>query len=321
MWDLSLSHDRCRGMFAAHNLGDALGGPFEFYWGKLDRYTGKLDTPLEFRSRWHPPKIGQIGETTDDTAMTRVLLDHLLKSNGRFNKTDLIVEYHRWASGATMVGRNTRELLRFKAKEVNTVDCYKRRWNKKFSNPDVAENQQSNGCLMRCLPFTLLQDWKEPARQDCYLTNPSELAWQVNELYLTGMKSLCQGTNRQQVFEELRDLSQNSEIQNIFTITSQNLLESKGWILNAFWCFLQALKWEGTLQGYYDWVIRAGGDTDTNACIGAAALGASMGFQGMMKESSVQSNWEILTTVDTASSQIESRPGYLGTEVQLPFLI
>ena len=316
-WDPTISKDRATGMFAAHFVGDALGAPFEFSWGKLNEFTGKLDRQLQCRSRWQDPKYGPIGQTTDDTAMTLTLFNVLYENDGNYDVDTSILAYHEWASGATMVGRNTRQLLKFKALPKNVVTCYKRRWNKKFSDPEAAKNQLSNGCLMRCLPFTLLEEWETSAHDDCFLTNPSEQAWEYEKLYIHGMKELLRGKSRSEVLGELPSLTDSVEIKDLLQENDCNLRHNKGWIKNAFFCFLWALRWEGTLSEFLYQLIKKGGDTDTNAAIAGAALGVSFGMKALMSDEIFSQSWLTVTKVDVSESEIDSRQEYQGRNLEL----
>lgn len=313
--DSRLKLDRIRGAFAAHFLGDALGGPYEFYWGQNRSYTDLMSYPLEFRSRWQDPKVGMVGQTTDDTAMTLALFEHLLESQGSYNFKEVVKVYHQWAIGAIMVGSNTRELIRFKAKPENVYTCYQRRWNRKFTAPETAENQQSNGCLMRCLPLALLKTWEEAARQDCFLTNPSELAWECNFLYLAGMKKLMRGVSGEDVYHYIREETDFDEVFNLTKEDERDLTKKKGWCINAFWCFLQALLWEESPSDFYKYLALQKGDTDTNMAIAGAALGARLGFEELMEYPLIRQNWDILTKVDISESDLDSRKQYQGRDL------
>ena len=191
-WDTSVDLNRLRGAFTGHFLGDVMGGPFEFRWQNIANYTDQISFPLEFFSRWTGKKLGCLGQSTDDTAMTISLLTLLLTYNGNYSQQGAVQLYQQWASEATMVGKNTRALLKFKVKPENVWPCYLRRYQDKFATAETREQQQSNGAMMRSLPFVLLKDWVKYAKEDCYVTNPSQLAWEVNYLYLTPLMKFIQ---------------------------------------------------------------------------------------------------------------------------------
>lgn len=315
-WDTTLQLDRILGMFSAHFVGDALGAPFEFSWAKLSEFTGELDRAPQLRSRWQPTKIGVIGQTTDDTAMTLVLLDSLIENQAVFNRNKLIVAYNQWAKEAGMEGRNTRELLRFDVLEKNVLSCFERRWKKKFSDPEVAQNQLSNGCLMRSTPFALLKEWEEAAHSDCFLTNPSDQAWEYQRLYILGLKALLKGESRITVLSQLENSTNDPEILSLFQGEVCNLREKKGWIKNAFYCFLLALKWEGTMSEFLNYIISQAGDTDTNAAIAAAALGAALGINRLLLDESFARSWSKVKNADVSDSSLDSRQEYQGRDLQ-----
>lgn len=319
-WDTTCSLNRIRGAFAAHFIGDALGGPYEFRWQDITGFNGEMVSPLSFFSRWTGKKTGLIGQTTDDTAMTLCLLSTIIMNNGQYNPNTAVTLYNQWTSNATMIGRNTRELLKYNCKPENVWSCFMSRWQRKFSDAETAYNQQSNGCMMRCLPFILLTDWKPGAYQDCYLTNPSKFAWEINQLYIYGLKLLCQGISGDVVYNKLKALTVNPKIKHLYgfveTNTGQDLKKQKGWVLKAYYCVLVALKFKGTLADFLTWLIKQGGDTDTNAAIAGAIIGAKHGYDILMKNEITKNNWQTVLNCDVSQSEIDNRQIYQGHDIE-----
>jgi ADP-ribosylglycohydrolase len=71
-----------------------------------------------------------------------------------------------------------------------------------------------------------------------------------------------------------------------------NLKENKGWCVNALYCAYKGLRDFDDYQSAIDYIIQQGGDTDTNACIAGALLGAFYGFKTMMENDATKQNFD-----------------------------
>lgn len=343
---VSYNLDKVLGLFHAHFIGDALGAAYEFKTSNFANYNGLIFETVVWRSQWQGTKTGPSGQTTDDTAMTLCLLSSLLANNGVYNRDNTIKLYHEWASGnaggvnedfhyTRMIGTNTAELFKYKVKPENVIKSYEHRFNKKFFTKSAdlvndvipselrlsenALNAQSNGCLMRCTPFVIIDDWQVGAKQDCYLTNPNELCWECCKLYIIALKHLLEGKPGMEIYQLVRSQVTINEILEVFIQVEQqqprNLKEQKGWILNAFYCVLVALIFNGGLQDFYDWLIPQRGDTDTNACIAGAIIGVKLGFNQILLEDKTKHNWTMVINCNISNSELDTRPVYQGQDL------
>ena len=158
-------------------------------------------------------------------------------------------------------------------------------------------NSQANGALMRISPLGIFGASREPAevaewaRQDAALTHPHPVCIEANALFTRAIahaiRTGCDGGTL------YREVVQWAEDMNI----DETLLEAvvgasvappddygpptAGWVLvalrNALWQLLNAINLEEALV---DTVMR-GGDTDTNAAICGALVGAVEGRQAV----------------------------------------
>ena len=84
--------------------------------------------------------------------------------------------------------------------------------------------------------------------------------------------------------------------------------KNKGWVLNALYCGFYALNMRNT--GYntrIEWVIRKGGDTDTNGAIAGALLGAHVGYKELCYEHPTDDNIKTILSCDTETGEL-ARP-------------
>ena len=235
-----------------------------------------------------------------------------------------------------MIGRNTNDLFKYQVKPENVIKSYLHRYEKKFvGDNDNASKAQSNGALMRCSPFALLKEFDKYAHMDCYLTNPNPVCWECNYLYLLALQSILTNNNNndnnksnnlgKQVYQNIKCKATLPEVQAVFNIIDNNgfpdIRKNKGWVLNALAVALRAILFIDTpqakLQDFLDWVIQLGGDTDTNACIGAAIIGAYLGYQQLLTEDKTKQNWDIITQVDLSNSELDTRSEYQGKDLRL----
>ena len=151
---------------------------------------------------------------------------------------------------------------------------------------------QANGALMRISPLGIfgsnydLQQVAEWARQDAALTHPNPVCLQANALFAMAIaRAISSAIGPQELFQNIETWAaemkvEDSLLQSIIgasTAPPGDYIHQQGWVLTAFrnalWQLLHASSLE---DGVIDTVMR-GGDTDTNAAIAGALLGAVYG--------------------------------------------
>lgn len=327
--------DKVQGMFAAQFLGDALGAPHEFYkWNRNTVYTGRLEIEPYRKggSRYAPKDIVQpVGSVTDDTQMTIALLRVLLENDFEYNQESAIVEYTIWAhSGALDMGRNTRYLFKSTAsttaKILRGYELRVQARDKEISQGTM-QVSLSNGALMRASPLALLSNWEEATTEDVNITNPYPETITVSLIYVAVLREALLGATILELIEfarsevEVRTSSKN-ELKRVryackLALKNKYDLEiggkDKGLAIYGLYCALRSLVLLVEGYGYASiihWVITQGtnvgqGDTDTNASIAGALLGATLGYDKLMEDKITESNWSVLMeTADRVEGEL-----------------
>lgn len=299
-----ISLDKVRGMFMGVFLGDALGAPHEFRCNAKIPYTGILEHKPFMVSQYQGRKELEIGQVTDDSEMSLALLRTLIQDRS-YDRDHIILSYLRWAnSGGWMMGKNTRALLR----GVTTLKGYQGRMSKVLALP-INERSQSNGAMMRCSSLALLWD-NVSVVEDVKITNPHPICLDCNLVYISALRLALLGVDGPSIFSQVKTLAQTDEVKAVMSQVenreARNIAENKGWCLHALWCAMMTIT---TFTNYSEamyWIITSqpGSDTDTNACIAGALLGARLGFEEMQREPMTARNIELVinSQTDTGST-------------------
>jgi ADP-ribosyl-[dinitrogen reductase] hydrolase len=289
-----ISLDAVRGMFMGAFLSDSLGNPHEFKCNAKTPYTGLLEHTAFMCSKFQGKRELAVGQVSDDSELTLALLRTMI-SDRDYNREHVIMSYLRWAnSGGWMMGKNTKAVL----KGVTTLRGYQNRINKILLLP-VSERTQSNGAMMRCSPLALLWDF-ESVIEDVNITNPNPVCIDCGLVYISGLRLALQGVDGISIFNQVKEIAQTEEVKAVLLQVerreARNIAQNKGWCLHALWCSMVVITSFTNYSEAMNWVIttQPGSDTDTNACIAGALLGASLGFQRMQEEPITAQNIEIL---------------------------
>ena len=212
------------------------------------------------------------GQPTDDSEMALLLARSLVRLR-RFDVEVVKKEYQYWlSSGPFDVGGTIASSLRGRI------------------NPD----SQANGALMRVSPLGIFGaglDLKKVAgwaRADAAITHVHPVCQQVNALFVMAIATaIDEGPAPEVLFDQIeqwaREMPVEKAIQDVITRAGNappaDFVHQMGWVLIAFQNALYQLKHAGDLaSGVIDTVGR-GGDTDTNAAIAGALLGAVYGVE------------------------------------------
>lgn len=259
-------------------LGDALGAPFEF------RRSHEIPSPVPaFELPWMglPP-----GATTDDTAMARTLIRSLIERGG-LDPGDVLRRHVEWLRTAPPdVGSLTRRVLSWAAEDV--PDAARRYVEER--GPEVSAG---NGSVMYCAPLGV-----------AFARRPSELATAAPALSaVTHWDERC-GTACLAVTLAVAALVRGEEPRPSVIAAIEAMLEREGGeelqhlvddagrgrpidgpdMGFAFFTAGIALQVTAEAAGFEDGlrrVIALGGDTDTNAAVTGALLGALHGREGL----------------------------------------
>jgi hypothetical protein len=312
LMERSIEYNRVLGGFIGLALGDALGIPHEFASMGNPVYTGKIEYRLRFRRQYQPTVELGLGQVSDDTEMSLALARSLVKE-GEWNRDAVVVAYLDWANNSCMVGRNTRALF----KGVKTYRGYSSRYEKVFGiSPESGETvegaSQSNGSLMRAFPLACVSRGE---MSDAMLTNPSELNVAINMIYVGVVRLALRGVSPQEIwtsvsvlrspFPEISRALDAADKAEDWEMANTPEKKQKGWVLFGFYsamyclCRMRHGYDKDTYAYLMSWVIgrHPGSDTDTNAAISGALIGAIVGWDLMRQDPVTVENYRLARTM------------------------
>lgn len=259
--------ERARGAMLGQLAGDALGSLAEF----------KSPAELEADYPGGPRELVDggtfdtlAGQPTDDSELA-LLLARSLVERGAYDREDVLARYRRWLDSELFdCGVTIREAL---GGRMNPAS-------------------QANGALMRVSPIgvfgsrlaaSVTAAW---ARADAALTHPHPVCLEANALFAAAVAAAVRdGARPAALYEKMlswaRDWKAPEELMGALRSAAsappREFMRQQGWVLIAFQnAVYQLLHAAGPEDGIVD-TVRRGGDTDTNAAIAGALLGAVYG--------------------------------------------
>jgi ADP-ribosyl-[dinitrogen reductase] hydrolase len=307
----SASQSKIKGAIIGHALGDALGLPSEF--PPVKQYTGELVANRSV-NRFAGTRNFVLGQVSDDTEMALALWYGILAQApastgstgvGRYNRNKVISSYIEWAnSGCPCLGHNTRALF----KGITTVMGYTNRARKLLT-----DEQKSNGCLMRAYPLAILG--LDPT-EDCALTNPSPCCIEAVNIYCVSITQAIASHTRLSIYQHAVGLAKEPEILLALEHAGnpdpkvRDITETRGYVAHALYCAYWGLLHFNDYQSAIDAIIthsRRGnvvGDTDTNAAIAGALLGAYYGFDVISADARTGRFIDTMLSADTTQGDV-----------------
>ncbi len=275
------TRERAVGSVLGLALGDALGAPFEF------RRAAQVPDPVPaFELGWMglPP-----GTTTDDTAMARNLVRSLVE-RGALDTNDVLARHIEWfGTGPPDVGNLTRIVLSRTAEGASDAarDYVMQR------GPEVSAG---NGSVMYCAPLgvayalrpdelfelapalSALTHWDERCRTACLAVT----------LAVAGLVRGVPGDRA--VIDAVKAVAEREGGEEL-----EYLVEAAGrarpvdgpdmgFTFFTAGLALQVAAERPSFEEGLRYVVRLGGDTDTNAAVSGALLGATHGTSGLPVE-------------------------------------
>lgn len=290
--------DKIRGMFVGMVLGDALGAPHELKSNCKNVYTGRMELQNRHYNRFTKTEyLHPVGSATDDTEMMLCLLRSIV--NGDDNA---LPEYLTWgASGCRSMGTNTRAMLGGTSGKELGQRAYGNRVAKMMKLPEDKQSK-GNGTLMRACPLAIIDgDWKQASTEDVILTNNNKVNIDANLAYVGLLRSTLYGTHNEvdesKLCEDVQNALDLSKTPNYLRLATGKY---KGYVLVALHLTWKVANSENiTYMDAMDWIIGdIGGDTDTNAAIMGAYIGARDGFKKLMEDDVVRENYEVMLKCD-----------------------
>ena len=262
---------RAQGCLLGQLIGDSLGSLVEFQSpGEIlfNYPEGVLD--MADGGTWDT----LAGQPTDDSEMA-LLLARSLVSHGTFDKEAAEKAYVFWLESNPFDIGNT----------ILSGLTGRR-------SPD----SQANGAMMRISPLGIfganygLDQVAEWARQDAAITHIHRVCQEANALFAMAIAHAVRtGISADNLYREItgwaEEMGVDDRLKEAITAAAdsppENFMRFQGWVLiafrNALWQLLNA---ESVEEGIIDTVMQ-GGDTDTNAAICGALLGAVYGREAI----------------------------------------
>lgn len=266
--------DRAIGSVLGLALGDALGAPFEF------RRSNDIPSPVPaFELPWmgRPP-----GTWTDDTALARNLWCSLVARRG-FDGDDVLERHLGWlATSPPDVGNQTRLALQEAAR--GTADAARAVFERR--GPEVSAG---NGSVMYCAPLgvayarrpevlhevapalSALTHWDERCRTACLAVTLAVAALVRGEPGEGGVVEAIEAIRGREGAEELSYLVEAAGVARPIDGPDQGFV-----LFTAGVALRQAALERPFVDGLLE-VVAMGGDTDSNAAVTGALLGALHG--------------------------------------------
>lgn len=259
---------RAQGCLIGQLAGDALGSLVEFQ----NPETIKKHYPDGVRELAHGGTWNTLaGQPTDDSEMALDLARMLVK-RGEYSADEAFRVYEGWI-------------------DSNPFDCGLTIGDALKGVPNT--DSQANGALMRISPLGIFAaessdqqiiDW---AMQDAALTHPHPICQQANALFVLAIaRAIQQELTPEAVYELVEtyashldvDFELKAIIGDAAFMAPSDYLDKQGWVLIAFQNALWQLLHASTLEEALIDTVGRGGDTDTNAAICGALLGAVYGI-------------------------------------------
>jgi len=268
-------------MFYGGAVGDALGFPFEPRHGpSVSEYHSKLEYRPSLIKR-SGLKYGVVGQISDDTEMTLALLRSIVDNEGKYSRSKAILAYEDVVNTRSPgMGKNIKSLFA----GAKTVEEFEKRLKSHFdpmSGGTDSERAQSNGALMRCgaLAFVPGKNYKNVII-DTDLTNPNQVSREAGVIYIKLLRELL--FDKRETVDPLDtaktpgittaiNQARNKELRDVTKV-------GKGWVAHALYCAVYCLLNFNDYAEAIDWVIKLGGDTDTNAAVAGGVMGAKLGY-------------------------------------------
>jgi ADP-ribosyl-[dinitrogen reductase] hydrolase len=274
--------DRIAGCLVGGAVADALGAPFEFGPPLPDDF--KLSMRGGGAFGWRK------GQFTDDSEMA-VPIARLVASGADLNDSKsldvLVASWAHWAASAKDVGMQTRSVL---TNLKSPSEASARRAAELFHQTHQGRSA-GNGSLMRTAPVALafpedtaglieattriaqLTHWEQDASEAAILWNLAiRTAYLHDKLDVREQLVMLPPESRSKWEKRIHE----SE-----ALMPVDFYRSNGWVVSAFQAAWSAIHHTDNFVDAIEMAIRAGGDTDTVACIAGGLAGAFYGYSAI----------------------------------------
>ena len=258
---------RAQGCWLGQLCGDSLGSLVEFQ----SATEIKTDYPNGVREMRDGGTFCTIaGQPTDDSEMA-LLLARLLVKQQRYDAAEAFEQYRFWLRS-------------------DPFDCGTTIRGALTGHINIAS--QANGAMMRISPLGIfgatrsLHEVAAMARADAALTHPHRICEEANALFAMAIaEAIREETDPHELYRKIvlwaseshASESLQAAIAEAATAAPENPETTQGWVLIAFGNALYRLLHASSFEAGIVDSVMLGGDTDTNAAIAGALLGAVYG--------------------------------------------
>lgn len=265
---------RAQGCLLGQLAGDALGSAVEFCTAaEIARSHPKGVTTLAEGGTWNLIA----GQPTDDSEMA-LALARVLVAHGRFDGAEIGKAYVAWGRSRPFdIGGTT----------ASGIDALAAR------RPARSESQ-SNGALMRVCPVGIFavgnpEEAARLAAEDAKLTHPHPVCQAASAAYAAAIAVGVQGAEPDAMWSAAHDHAGDgtgaeavrARLVAARTQAPDNFQHQMGWVLTAFQNAFHWLMHGADLAEAVIATVAKGGDTDTNAAVCGALLGAVRGREAV----------------------------------------
>jgi ADP-ribosylglycohydrolase len=301
--------DRVKGALLGLAVGDALGAPVEGH--SREEIAAREDAPLREMTGGRREGFAA-GDVTDDTQLTMALAESLVELGG-YDPDHALGNYVRWFQGGPLdVGPTSRAVLSAIADGVSPHEATQRQ------HEEAAGKLPTNGALMRTTPIALAFAGNEEGIRDATLADAALthydpiagkaavfhnqlLSVEVTQGHAAATASVSEPalTLDERIEEALVPATSGSRF-----YAERLAEEHPTWVVTTLAVGLAALFTSDSFEDGLVWAVNLGGDTDTNAAVSGALLGARFGA------GQIPARWlERLTP----RGRLEQLADYLGT--------
>jgi ADP-ribosylglycohydrolase len=268
--------DRAVGCLLGQVIGDALGALVEFQDpARIARRYPQGVRDLADGGTWDT----FAGQPTDDSELA-LALARCLAALAAFDTEALAAEYGAWVAGGPFdIGGTTRRGLGAAAVAPNGRKAA-------AAMAAASTESQANGALMRVSPVGIwarsAAEAAEVARMDARLSHSHPVCQDASATFATAIWTGIAGGTPAEMLAAARAEAGETAVRDALDAAAagrgvEDFLSSQGWVLvafgNAFFHLLHTPDAEAALVA----TVGEGGDTDTNAAICGALLGAAAG--------------------------------------------
>lgn len=259
-----------QGTLLGQLAGDALGSYVEFQSpDQISRSCPEGVTSLKPGGTWNLIP----GQPTDDSEMA-LALARVIAQTRSFDAEMVAEAYVGWGNSKPFdIGTTTRTGLKALA-----------------GHGRHNNESQANGALMRVSPIGIYAAGQpalaaELARQDAALTHPNPVCVEASAAFAAAISAGIAGADHRTMWSVAHGQANSGEVQAALEQSlrqrDMNFLQNQGWVLLALENAFRRLWLCQPLEAALIETVASGGDTDTNAAICGALLGAAQGREAI----------------------------------------